>query len=211
MKKLSMFFVALISLSVVFTSCENDEPKLADINVKVVGGSKFNDEITHVRAYAYDNEELLLVGEAKYQNGGFNMKLNAVTSDKLLSFDEEDFSETITISDKTAKFTSIQHFSAIKDNKWVGMFICTYADLSTDNHLDAHKRTTVMYFYADKDVNISGTEVINENFSIKYDVSLKIGWNMVIATNSENSRSYTSVKKIPSGYKWFYISYGGLN
>ncbi|HHT23027.1 MAG TPA: hypothetical protein GXZ87_06920 [Bacteroidales bacterium] len=209
MKKLSMLFVALISLSVVFTSCENDEPKLVDINVKVVDGSNYDGKIDLVQAYAYGENDEILVGEAKYQNGGFNMKLNAVLSSNLMSIDNDDLPENIKVSDKTAKVAAVESFLALKDNDEIGMFICTNLSLSSllggggvDN------MSVIAYFYTDKDLKITGTES-KDDYTAKFDVSLKMGWNTVVVNTSRNSLSVTSVKKIPSDYKWYFIPHDG--
>lgn len=126
-----------------------------------------------------------------------------------MSIDNDDLPENIKVSDKTAKVAAVESFLALKDNDEIGMFICTNLSLSSllggggvDN------MSVIAYFYTDKDLKITGTES-KDDYTAKFDVSLKMGWNTVVVNTSRNSLSVTSVKKIPSDYKWYFIPHDG--
>ncbi len=226
MNKLKILLVALISLSVIFTACKNNEPEEKwDIDAKVINGNAFNSLIDSVVVYVDDTE--IELGKAKYAKGSFKMNLAVVPESELYTPGEK-LSEGVTISDKNAKLGWASIFQGIKKGEHVGYFLLTkytYEDIKKafidESDIDLDESAIVMYWYVDRDVTIKGTETYTrtyldefeneQTFTFKehYNLTLKQGWNLIagnILVNDEfnNEVEFFTLTKT-DGYNWVFL------
>lgn len=223
MKKTSLFLVALFSLVLGFVGCEKDEPDITqvnnpitEINAKVENGAALNGVVTKVRMLADDDINTTILSEAKFENGGFNMKLNPVTDTDLLINVGYDMPDGAQISDLNANTLAVSSLSAYSSTSksYVGSFIYAknYSFMKESLSFDY-----VALIYTDRNVSIKADgEVYDEyfhvTFKIEVDLNLKKGWNMVrMLLNGESGGesdymkvNITDISNV-SGYKWVYI------
>jgi len=185
------------------------------ITAIVENGNKYNDIIRRVRAASYGSrgDDGAVHAVSTFANGRFSLTLPPTVNDRYLSFVGGYFDEAlVNISDRNAKITmvDIEGWSSASGawnwNHWVGDFIHAKADI-TNTSLSM---TMAFYFYADRDVTITGSEYFYLDGLLrieeKYDLILKSGWNMVYQTLHMDDVSLAlEVSTTPvSGLRWYF-------
>ena len=212
MKKVFLFFVAVLFVSAVITSCSKDDdgPSTSTISgaldVKVEGGSAFNNIIDEVKLIGYnpDTYSEVVLATAKYSDGGFKIDLPETPSSGILQpvanlfADGGDVSESVKISNTSAKAADVYLYAYDADGDEIGSIYC-------------YKETGNLYvalelIYADSDVTITGSETY-EWGTTTFSASLKKGWNQAYYVEKEVSEekwedSFTTTPQ--SGLKWVF-------
>ena len=218
--------LAGISSSIMFTGCgkdgdseESDNGEIGGNALKITATNVINSspQIATVKVELWwetsnDNGSDVIV-QAPYKNNGFTLELPATVQDKYLDLLAEGAPSSITISDKTVKYTSFEDIEAYdKDDGNIGGFYLTNVDDSA----------YVMWFYVDKNVTVKGEykeidEEYNEEYIGQFDMDLKKGWNAVyskVAESRNNStgrdvQTNTITTQKPSGvnFSWYFEDY----
>lgn len=214
-------FLALGLTTTVFNSCEKDDDfdgGTTDVNTsKITATNVINGttKIKTVKALAYwvsDDEDngIDTIAQAPYQNNGFTLELPATLGAKYLEPLNEVDLEGFFVSDRNFKSHILYGLIGYneEDDK-IGHFF-----LEEENDDSEHY---TFWIYVDRDVTIKGEyNEVDDGYIIKYDLSLKKGWNIVYHSQTEsyeNGRdlySYTISNNKPSGvnYTWnFYDNY----
>ena len=189
MKK-TIFLTAILIAALGFTGCGGSEKNGGDLNINatVKFGDTLNDEVDEVRAVGFvyvsdGNWENVIIANAPYKNGGFEITLPKKIDERLLApMDFEGlFPIDVTASNKKVKSTSIDKLYAFKNNTLVGRFENTYNGSDVD--------ASSMYIFVDGNCKISGYDSYTDSSSgtpytceITIDLNLKKGWNTVYAT-----------------------------
>lgn len=217
MKKTSLL-LAIFSLVFGFIGCEKDEPDITQVNnpineivAKVENGAALNGVVNTVRLMSEEGSTPTVLGETKYKNGGFNMKLQPVANSELITIDD-DMPEEVVISDSNAKLIVANMLMAYSSNNEspIGAFVYTKSSIGDLFPMkDIHSVDYVVYIYVDRNVNLKGNWEEDEIHNV-IDLKLKKGWNMVLMStevNGDNDYMGISVINISnvSGYKWIYI------
>lgn len=228
MKKLRFLLLALIGLSVTFTSCKKDEPVLEwELEAQAENYDISNTLVDSVYAVVYERVDANnyikhIVGKAKYENGGFKIKLSAVPPAALMELEDES-DDGVIISDLTAKIGAIELFAAIKDGEEIGYFAQTKHSLEDvlrrgENLNSYHINDVVRYIYATKDFTEKGTSFDTTDrggttftWKATVDLDFKKGWNKMLYNTLVDTRTEREleVRTITdtSDYHWLYIPY----
>jgi hypothetical protein len=228
MKKNLKFLMSLAIIGMAFVSCEPTDEDLINegkINVTVENGTSYNSKIDSVYAeLGYETEDDFgyeVVAKAPYLNGGFSIALPKSLEAKYLSNITEGMPNDLTISDKTAKVSALESFSAYKNGEYVGDFVKTnideqaMEDMEMEDYFSLMESGiyTIQYVYVDKPTTISGSFVESDDeveISSNYNLSLKKGWNTMVSKMSMSITEATGSLEIsnsePEGLKWFFVS-----
>jgi len=198
----------LLAAGAVFSGCDkDDDDKQAGtlvITAKVENGNDYNAVISTVEARCYEDGkgrgEYEVFASSSYANGGFTITLPATPNTKYLET-LEDPPAGITVSDKTAKIMSVSMFMPLNSKGYrVGY-------LSYEKE-DNNSWTWAEFWYADKDVTVSGSHegVDEEDEEYSFSMSLKKGWNIVYVTETRTVEKYEYTTTPVSGLKWYFES-----
>lgn len=214
-------FVCLLMVAALASSCKKDDEENSGggtvatytVTAQVENGSSYNTQIDSVKMLIYkyegetgDIELVSTIASAAYRNGGFTLKLPATVSNAYLSelgavsLGAE--LDGITISNPSVKTTSGTAIMAYKSGEQVGNFIYSSATLLVGQG---------QYMYANGDVSLTGSVTSSDMYgmTVKYNVQLKKGWNMVYAKLNISSMEIEMTAQEPSGLKWRYYP-GGM-
>ena len=211
MKKVFLFFVAVLFVSAVITSCDKDDdgPSTSTVSgafdVKLEGGSAYNNVIDEVKliGWAENTGSEIVLATAKYSNGGFKIDLPATPPSSILCPIAETFTdggkvnESVKISNTSAKVAEdVQLYAYDADGDRIGGIYC---------YKEAGNTFVGMTLaYSDSDVTVTGKET-TEWGSITYNMSLKKGWNQAFYIEKEVSEEKwedTLTTTPQSGMKW---------
>ena len=208
MKRFNLNFlaVAAIAVSVAFTSCDKDKDKDEElvssafdgkITVKVHNGEKYNDVFKTVRLTEYDdNGKAFIIASGEYSNGGFTLNFVKTVPDKFLRV--QAFSGDIKTSNSKVKFygadDDVEGYDA--EGKFVDSF--SYHTDYSKNDFSAY----AFFMYVDDDLTVTGTQNMEE-LRVKYELSLKKGWNIVYSYESEEKKEGGLTTKAIDGLKWY--------
>ncbi|MDR1199263.1 MAG: hypothetical protein LBK94_09695 [Prevotellaceae bacterium] len=157
-----------------------------------------------MRAFVNDNDTEV-VATAEYVNGGFTLTLPANIDSRHLKEMMGVPPSGMTVSDMNAKLTVIDAygFIGVKSGHRTGEFqYITAADI--------YDLTSVLFFYADRNVTWDGDYIDNNgNTEVWDNVSFKKGWNTVYYTvihhNDNTNTSINSTTKPNVTLKWTYL------
>ncbi len=221
MKKTSLLLLAVFSLTFGFVGCEKDPSEITQvnnpitkINAKVENGAVLNGVVKTVRLISDEGFVSTILGEAKYENGGFNMKLQPVANSELITI-ADDMPDEVVISDLNAKFivaNRLMAYSSTNNESPIGVF--EYTKNSIEDFIsvkDTYSFDCIVYIYVDRDVNFKGIWE-EDDITTLIDLKLKKGWNMVrmlISAEVNGDENYmkigiTNISNV-IGYKWIYI------
>lgn len=179
------------------------------ITAVVENGNTYNGIIRRVRAASYDSSDDVIHAVGTYSNGGFSLSLPpTVNNQDLLSVDEYFYG--LTISNRSARVTTvdIEAWTSASGgwnwSHWLDDFVYGKIDISNVSL----SGTMAMFFYADRDVTVKGSEHwTNEEYYVeeKIDLTLKKGWNIVYVTDRMDDVSYIleATTTPVSGLKWY--------
>jgi ribosomal protein L14E/L6E/L27E len=214
---LKMLCGALFIAGVVFSGCKKDDDSKDDnlvsspfdgtITATIEKGDVYNylnSSISRVAAIAYYNDyrESEELASGTYANGSFTLTLPQQPDQKYLISAGGNIPDGVKVSDKNAKVLTLTD---------KGIVVCS-SDRAISSvvygKVDNNSVTMVAFYYADRDVTISGSyerydEEYDEHHSANYSMSLKKGWNMVYITFSESFESLEATTKPVSGLKWY--------
>jgi hypothetical protein len=208
MKKLLIMACICAGFALTGCSSDNDENTPANpltIDARVENGNDYNSQIDSVRAFVND-DDTQVVATAKYVNGGFTITLPANIDSKYFSFSFVDLPSGLTVSDKNAKYTVIDAygFIGVKSGQIVSEF-------QYINNFFGYDLVSANFFYADRNVTISGTYTENNgNVNVWDNVSLKKGWNTVYYTvihHDDYTTTTTNSNTKPDIIKWRCLLY----
>ncbi|MDR1199709.1 MAG: hypothetical protein LBK94_11990 [Prevotellaceae bacterium] len=206
MKK-KFFMMAFVSLFAVAALCscskddenENETGAIQNIiTAAVENGASYSEIIDTVKAEVEDYYGSdAIIARAPYTNGGFTLTLPASLSAQYLSAADY-IPQGITVSNPNVKGGSVGLY-AYKSGFEAGEFY-----YGTNNCMG-------QLIYVDGDVIITGSSTVTygATFTIKINVHLKEGWNMVYAklTPKANDSYETELTiKVPAGAKWHFDS-----
>ena len=188
----------------VFSGCNKDDDSSGSGDGNGGNASKItatnvinsSSRIVTVKAEDYWYSDYDVIAQAPYKNNGFTLELPATMAAKYLEPIEVE--EGVTVSDRNAKYYELEEFSGFdKDDETIGYF-----------YLGDEDDSNVSWLYVDRDVTVKG-EYNYEDYTEKYDVKLKKGWNVVYVIITESyskGKSVTSQK--PSGInpQWYFDS-----
>jgi YD repeat-containing protein len=203
--------VACLAISFSFPACEPTDPDDDDgdnssfngkLSGQIVNADGYN--LTAVKAFDYKEEWEIATGTC--QNGNFTITLPAtVESSRLNSFGLQ---SGIILSDANVKQTHINLGDGSNlyayDN--AGIRINYLTCWSEDGRMGIE---TIMY--VDRDCAISGSYVstsdrnddgIPDEYTLTYNVNLKVGWNIIYAIVKENGAELTTTKP-NADLKWY--------
>ena len=229
-------------MTIGFTSCNKDDDPIVSgafdgvITAQVENGNIYNNLVKRVTASLWDDDDdvEVVLASAPYANGGFTLTLPQTVDAKFLwPFDDDEFGPDVHISDKDAQTTYVSDVEAYSsssgdfdDYDQVGYFNF-YKDVFDGNEVTetgTYSYAYAMFMYADRDVNIAGTETSSETYEgvtytyiARWSVSLKKGWNIVYDTGSssyvngerQEGTTYEShfTTTPVSGLKWYGYMY----
>jgi len=191
MKKFSVYFATALLVALSFVSCKKDDngdgggggSSAFDgtISGKIVNPPAGIGDFTlgGYYGYIYGTPDI----STTVHNGAFSLTLTAPPAGKLSPF--SDHYPGAQPSDPNVRMAEID-FGAGS----YGGIICA----SANGNLIAH------FIYVDNDVTVSGT-YNDVGLKLSYNMSLKRGWNKVLATWTSSSETYTT-DNIPSNLVW---------
>ena len=200
MKRVCLFFTAaLFASAALMTSCEKDDggggggalvaSPISTLDVKIEGGSEYNDRVSEVRLIALGSSTVLAVAE--YSNGGFKMDLPVGLSDEIISeFDVEEGGNDVDVSNMDAKlaYGLLEAYSS--SGRKVGDI--HYTKMTPSSYV------SMMLIYSDSDVTI----VKGNRDALPYNLSLKKGWNQTFFIGTELSGIVEHTTNPQSGMTW---------
>ena len=205
MKKISLLKLLSVAIFVTatFTSC--DEPDISTVTIRAndvqgIGTGR----IATVEAVIYDNfnDRVFIVGEASFQNRGFNMRLATdIPSSFLIPLYDtfESGVRNLSISNRSANVARIWRLEAFdRDGNFTG-FLVSVADTNTAFY-------EMAWYFVDSPVTVRGTIVDErENFE-NFDLNLRRGWNVVFVREEEGrgsiTRTYTTRRPNNVDFWW---------
>ncbi|GHT44355.1 hypothetical protein AGMMS49965_19820 [Bacteroidia bacterium] len=157
------------------------------------------------------------IASGVYDKGRFILNLPLIVQDKYLSPITDGLSGGVKVSDVDAKLCGRDEILAYKGENQVGE-LCYVKEVYYNNEDDPFAEYEGMVFwYVDRDVNITGSyseiggDDNNITESIKYNLSLKKGWNKVYYKQSGDKANNTVSAEITStelsGLTWYYRPY----
>ena len=201
--------LTIIITTLLFLSCNQDEPSLFDyskIEGTVNNGNYYNNQIDSVYGviyYDYIVNKSEVIAKSKFQNGGFYLNLPLLTEDKLYCTIDTLFPKSIVISDKSAKVNFLYLRCMSMGYKIGDMFLHNAVDKLNSGYIECE------YIYCNKSVSVKGTirEVNNMyTFTTNYDLTLIKGWNLmtrcVSTLNFDRTTNLTS-NDLPTGVIWY--------
>jgi len=203
-------FIVMIALfSAIFISCDKD--KGVTLSGTIIGeGSDWDKvSVTYEDPLSWDLEDTwdpVWAATVPISNGKFSLELPTPEARYFQPFTDDMLYSQFKVSDKTAK--------------GVAAYICAQITQETNGgilegiatlilaEVKQASITVVQYIYADKKVNISGTdETMYGGFgSVEFNLKMKKGWNTVIlsikaSSNDELTMTYKT-GNVPSGAVW---------
>jgi len=145
-------------------------------------------DIATVKAiiYTYPDGIEYEVASTEFENGGFKLNLPAFVPKEYTWFISEGLAKGIIVSDTQAKTGLISAIEAYNSaGEFVGLFV-----LKNDEWF-------VGYWYTDRNFTQKGTA----EYGVKFDCSLKKGWNVVYSHNEKT----TTKKPANELFKWYYM------
>lgn len=216
-KRIAFLSAVLLCSVTVFNGCSKDDggsgtSQVTSINAKVVNGTDYN--FGNVKAVTYMGSSYV-VAEGSYTNGGFKIDLPETVSSEYLELltddtDEEEVSDWMTVSDKTALMNSIYLEGYDESGDYIGDLFYGAGSVNSTSY----SYTEGQYVYVNKDVKLTGSTTDTDNSSgitlqlkSSANVVLKAGWNImyyietVSFVNNTGTITYTTSK--PSGLQWY--------
>jgi hypothetical protein len=160
------------------------------ITATVESGSSYKDKVDSVRAMIKGND--YETANSAYNDGKFTLELLPTINDTLLyKFFKDSIPAKVTINDPTVKIGDA-HIHAYKTGKRSGTF---YHGTTSE--------WTGWLVYSNKDVTITGSAIREDKHTIKYNVNLKKGWNVMYQKDVDKTNSEITTQT-PDGAKWYY-------
>ena len=193
-----------------FTSCNrNDEPNnnpaTFTIRANYVIGSEYSNIALVEAVVENDRWRTFVVGEAPFQNNGFNLSL---TTDIPTSFLQSvtnglENESNITISDRNANIARFFRLEAYDEN---GRFVGDLLNFAGTNSGFYDKA----WFFADRPVTISGS-TRRDSWQVYFDLNLRRGWNVVFIHKGENQNgwidTFSSQRPNNVDFVWSFVSW----
>jgi len=206
MKKSAFLLLSAFVFSAVFffTSCE--KPPITGGNVieakDVTSFSPNNlNKIDKVKAFVfyYDEFELKEIASCKFEKNGFTLTLPEDVPEKYLYGFGDTESTGIKVNPANAKLAPIQIIACDKSDNNIGSFFFGSEDIINATEYPVYGTT---FWYLDRRVTIKGKYI--DEFSTKYDCSLKKGWNILYSKLEQNGLTISSSKPSGVNYKWYF-------
>ena len=209
LRKVVAIAICLAGMTTFFTACDKDDSIINDsyvqiwekpLKIKVTNVENIYEEIDFkdiafakaIGYYRIGNDEWhnYLEFTAKYENGGFELKLSDVIPDKYLQVasNRED-RKGITISDTRAKFMFFGVKAHNSENAFIGEL-----NIRSENW-------GIEFIYADRKFTEKG---ISEYYRIELDCSYKKGWNIVYYSFDGKIKKYTTQKPLIENFKCYF-------
>jgi|GEM_PF-1694276 len=219
MKKgiLNIGLLLTMSLAVVnLTSCNNDEPDrpgttVTEIRATNITGDTSGITTVGIRWWSMNGRDYETIAQAPFVNNGFTINLPATLDDRFLHLLRDEISEKITVSDENAKMFAMLESGILafdEDGEEMGAFFFGHED--NDNF---HQ---VVWFYADRNVSITGRE--EEEFcdfwgcfttNVEYNLNFRRGWNIAYLVVDQDEKMLLTTRR-PTGveFSWYFESWG---
>jgi hypothetical protein len=234
MKKLLYSAAIFGMMTAVFASCDKNKNKNKGgngdegfdgrVTATIESGTYFNavkENITHVRSAFYGYTGWQTNAYTTFTGNGFSLLLDSIESTNLFSVEGQFYEDFLNISDKTANinYVDFEAHAGGNFNNWIGNFYHgKYSETMTSTRY-AMTATDAMYFYADKEVTITGTdqgseteEGITFNWQETVNLHFKQGWNIMYYTEDVSldvptmqvTVKITQSTNPVAGLKWYY-------